>query len=365
METLIYHPSDELYGADRVALILAQILADHGHAVTLAVPLDVKYPAHALCGTAAELPSPITVLHEDWPVLRREYLRNGRKDLLRRTARLLWARTQRDKPRPNLVISNTSASLLAANLQGVARGGARLFYLHESLSKTDRLLLRILLARTDLVVAVSEAAATTLPARLRARTTVIHNGFPDMESDEVHSPQGPVTFLLASRWNAWKGHRLFLDAWKNANTSNKKLIVLGDTPPSGGSFDVREYVHQYEISNVEIVGEVSDVLPYLGNADLVVVPSQAADPLPTIAIEALRAGRPVAASAAGGLTDIVSDGCGWLMPIGDTDAWVKLIEMTTRAECAARTNAAREKFKDAFSADRYRQQVLALLGDIQ
>jgi glycosyltransferase involved in cell wall biosynthesis len=56
-------------------------------------------------------------------------------------------------------------------------------------------------------------------------------------------------------------------------------------------------------------------------AAVAVVPSQWADPCPTVAMEAMSAGTPVVASAVGGLVDLVRDGVdGLLVPPGDPGA---------------------------------------------
>jgi glycosyltransferase involved in cell wall biosynthesis len=72
---------------------------------------------------------------------------------------------------------------------------------------------------------------------------------------------------------------------------------------------------------VHVVGEVDDVWPYIYACDAVAVPSVHPESFPTIALEALAAGRPVLASDIGGLAEIVSPGSGWLLPPGDTQAW--------------------------------------------
>ncbi|NTV64170.1 MAG: glycosyltransferase family 4 protein [Oscillochloris sp.] len=55
-------------------------------------------------------------------------------------------------------------------------------------------------------------------------------------------------------------------------------------------------------------------------ADVVVVPSIWNDPFPLVALEALAAGRPVLASAVGGLPESVDPSCGLLTPPGDEAA---------------------------------------------
>ncbi|HJS47324.1 MAG TPA: glycosyltransferase family 4 protein, partial [Gemmatimonadales bacterium] len=67
------------------------------------------------------------------------------------------------------------------------------------------------------------------------------------------------------------------------------------------------------------LGQVPEVAPLLAAADVVVVPSLS-EGLGTAALEALALGRPLVASRAGGLAEILSDGAGLGVPPGDPAA---------------------------------------------
>jgi len=71
------------------------------------------------------------------------------------------------------------------------------------------------------------------------------------------------------------------------------------------------------------LGEVTHdrVVELFNSARVVVVPSVWSDPCPTVVLEAMAAGRPVAAAASGGIVDMVVDGTtGLLVPPGDAAA---------------------------------------------
>jgi glycosyltransferase involved in cell wall biosynthesis len=79
--------------------------------------------------------------------------------------------------------------------------------------------------------------------------------------------------------------------------------------------------------------ELAGVLPYdevldlIGTASVVVVPSIVADCSPTVVLEAMAAGRPVVASATGGIVDQVVDGVtGVLVPPEDPVALRRAIQ---------------------------------------
>jgi glycosyltransferase involved in cell wall biosynthesis len=118
--------------------------------------------------------------------------------------------------------------------------------------------------------------------------------------------------------------------------------------------------------NVTFVGEVSDLTPHLEAVDVVVVPSDSPDPLPTIAIEAMRAGRPVIGSRAGGLPEIVGeDECaGWLFPPGDATELRNVIGALGDQACREKAAHARRRFVQLFSEDRFKGELQAVFRNI-
>ncbi len=118
--------------------------------------------------------------------------------------------------------------------------------------------------------------------------------------------------------------------------------------------------------NVQFCGQVSaDELPdVMAAADVVVVPSVVdgsgnQDGLPTVALEAMAAGKPVVASALGGLPLVVQDGCtGLLVPPGDEPALAEAILTLVRAPATAQRmgEAAHERVERDLSWDAVAQQ---------
>ena len=118
--------------------------------------------------------------------------------------------------------------------------------------------------------------------------------------------------------------------------------------------------------NVQFCGQVSvDELPdVMAAADVVVVPSVVdgsgnQDGLPTVALEAMAAGKPVVASALGGLPLVVQDGCtGLLVPPGDEPTLAEAILTLVRAPAMAQRmgKAAHERVERDLSWDTAAQQ---------
>jgi glycosyltransferase involved in cell wall biosynthesis len=132
-------------------------------------------------------------------------------------------------------------------------------------------------------------------------------------------------------------------------------MIVGAPPPVGPGVDVPAVVRELGLTQtVTIIPERSDITDLIEGAHVVVVPSVRADPLPTIAIEAARAGRAVMASNCGGLPEIVSDGLtGWLVQPGDMGDWARALKGVDRTEARVRGAAARAGFVERFGRERF------------
>ena len=74
---------------------------------------------------------------------------------------------------------------------------------------------------------------------------MIENCVDDMteRADPSQRDDGPLTFVVASRWNRWKGHRTLLTAWELAGCPGR-LVVLGAAPPVGDGVHVPALVRE-------------------------------------------------------------------------------------------------------------------------
>lgn len=346
---LFIHSSDELYGADRVLIDQIQAIPE-GVDVEVWLPDDLEHGAFPLCHRLEQLG--VRVRHLPLPIMRRAY--QTPTGLLRLSGRSAGLVQRLHAHRPDVVYCTTSATFLAAPAARLAQVPHVIGHVHEIWSDMDRRILGPLARSCGQLLAISTAVVDSLPSRLRARTVIVPNGTTDPGAGApLDDRTGPVTYLVASRWNAWKGHATLLEAWRHV--SEARLIVLGAAPPSGVSTDVRALAAQVDHpETIEIVGEVDDISPYLERADVMIVPSEQPEPFGLVAIEAFARSRPVIASAAGGLLDIVTaEHDGWLFPPGDAATLADLLKRIDRTEVARTGAAARSTFEARFTSERY------------
>jgi glycosyltransferase involved in cell wall biosynthesis len=161
-----------------------------------------------------------------------------------------------------------------------------------------------------------------------------------------------------------KGHDVLLAALAVAREQVPDLALEiageGQLEP-----DLRATVAQLGLDDaVTFLGRVAPVAPVLERADVVVVPSFG-EGFGLVGLEAMERGRPVIASAVGGLSEIVDDGrTGILVPPGDVDALAEaIVELASdAARAAAMGTAGRARALDEFSQERCTERIEALYG---
>ena len=344
------HSSDELYGADRMLLEMVDALPETVDAQVW-LPTDLPHPEVPLCQELER--RGITVRHVNLPIMRRAYQNpSGLARLLSRSTTLLREIRRR---RPMAVYCTTSAAFLGAPLARLARVPTVIGHFQEIWSKADRQILRGPALACHRLLAISDAVAASVPDRIARRTVVVPNGTPEparVVSLDTH--HGDLEYVVASRWNGWKGHRTLLAAWDAADAPGR-LTVLGGRPPSGEFVDVPGLVSCLrDPSSVSVVGEVADPSGYFEAADVVLMPSDQPEPFGLVAIEAFARGRPVIASAAGGLLDVVHDGVdGWLFAPGDVVGLAEIFRRLSRVEVTRAGGRARSTYENSYTTERF------------
>jgi glycosyltransferase involved in cell wall biosynthesis len=112
---------------------------------------------------------------------------------------------------------------------------------------------------------------------------------------------------------------------------------------------------------LRLTGETTDVAPHLAAADVVCVPSRN-EGMGRVIVEAMALGRPVVATAVGGIPDVVTDGeCGRLVEAEDVDALAAaLIDLGRDPALRRKLGEAAVQRAEAFSTAVARQKLVAV-----
>lgn len=271
---------------------------------------------------------------------------------VRRTARVLRAR------RVAAVTTHSAKAHLYGGLAGRLIRVPVVAHLHGVLGTADVHRANTVLLRTVLrtlpsaVIANSRCTARSLGGR--APVTVV--GCP--VSIPPHTPVASSDVVVVGRLSAFKGQDVAIRAFARATAgaagpTAPRLRIAGAAlfPRDAAYADgLRALADQLGVADrVDFLGHVTDVSTELANAGIAVHASPLPEGFGQVVVEAMAAGRPVIASAAGGPAELIEDGVdGLLVPPGDDVALAaaigRLVDDTAlgdRLGAAARVSARR------------------------
>ncbi|MFN8024878.1 MAG: glycosyltransferase family 4 protein [Acidimicrobiia bacterium] len=263
--------------------------------------------------------------------------------------------TQARHPSPTVL---TVHSAIAAS---EARPGT---VLHQALLGAD--------AVTACSQAMLEAVVAVAPA-VAPRARVVLNGIDTTRIDATPlpagDPGGDAVVLLAGRHVPEKGLDVGLRAVALLadREPGLRVLLVGDGPAHDALLALAAELGIAD--RVEATGAVagSEMSALYARATVVAVPSRYAEPFGIVAVEAGLAGRPVVASAAGGLPEIVVDGVnGLLVPQDDPTALAGALGtlLADRALAARLGAAGRERAVGEFSMTRHTDAITAVYDEV-
>lgn len=238
------------------------------------------------------------------------------------------------------------AHWLPAGAVALATRKPYLVHLHGSdveLARRAPRLARAILRRAAAVVCVSSALAEDARRLGADEVVVLPNGveLPPQVGEEADPPE----VLFAGRLSREKGVLELVEAARGMN-----LVVAGDGPLRDRVQEARGFVPPQELAKL------------YARAAVVVCPSLR-EGFGVVCVEAMAHGRPVVASAVGGLLDLVEDGeTGLLVPPGDVEALRAAIErLLGDPELRRRLgDAGRRRAAERFSWDTVTRETLEL-----
>lgn len=163
------------------------------------------------------------------------------------------------------------------------------------------------------------------------------------------------TIGIVGRLSGLKGHDELIKAMSLVAYEIPEilLLIVGDGPEKQR---LQKMVCSLSLeSQIEFIGHVSNIIPYLSKMDVFVLPSQG-EGLPLSIIEAMACGLPVIATNVGGIPDLVIQGKTGLLlsestPDSLSEAIIKLIKNPELSH--AMGNKGRQRAQKYFSSDRW------------
>ena len=208
-------------------------------------------------------------------------------------------------------------------------------YLPSRVARTFRWLGRWL---PDLIIADSHAVAATLSRHPSKRIHVVHEGTPHEEfvphSQSGASGRSDDTQIigLVGRISPWKGQDIFLRA---AGMLRRKYPAARFHIIGAALFDESEFEQKlHKLADDLDLGEAltfagfrNDIHQAIAELDVLVHASTRPEPFGQVIIEGMAAAKPVVATNAGGVREIVEDGVtGFLVPMSDPERMAEAID---------------------------------------
>lgn len=372
---LFVHTSSDLYGASRIFLITIQLAKKAGHH-----PHVVLTSPGQLSEELIRSGIPVTFLKLG--ILRRKYLSVG--GLINRFWYIGRATFKLIKliriNQIDLIYANACgifAPAIASRLTGVAH----LFHVHEVIERPKVLgefTALFMKSFSDRTIVVSKAVRDSWVQYVpKLEPMVVYNGLDydrfvnckvDIREELGFSKETLIIGMIA-RVHFWKGQTYFLEI-------ARKLLDLGTEARFvmvGDAFPGYEYLYQeIEAKRQQLgiddqvidLGFRSDIPEILQTLDVLVLPSINPDPLPTVILEAMASGRPVAATAHGGAREMLVDQeTGVLIPWDDSTAAAQSIHemISDRDTLHHMGESGRRRVLERFSLKAYQTNILEVI----
>lgn len=367
----VFHPSSELYGADR---ILVNALKAYPEAVRKNVYLYsngplVKFLEEQVPNIHVQIDTKLPFIH------RSVFTPVGIVSFFYRWIKfIVYFRRESKKYFFKSIYFNTLACSFMLPVAYVMKLRS-LVHVHEIIESPKLVgwLTAFLCSLfANRVVAVSQAVEDKLleyVASLKVKLIVIHNGIEGIEVPPK-KPGEKIQFYLFGRIMEKKGHWFLIEALRHLpkNLLNKSQFTLMGGAVPGQEQKMEELtllISSYGLQeHVRIKSFAKDISTAMTIADVCLVPSMMKDPFPTTVLEAMSAGKPVIATNHGGAKEAIKDSTnGFLIGKGDTENLAhcikRLINDTSSIEAYGRD--ARNTFEQRFTKSVFEKNWKALL----
>ena len=349
MRILFLNSESELYnnGSDKILLLTLQSFAKE-HELEVVLPYDGPL-------VQAIREQGFVCRHFSYAVLRRDAL--GIFGGLLYFLHLIWSvsrlalyvRTRRI----DVVYSNTLSVLEGALLQrlGCCR---HIWHIHDMIDEpcwVNHVLSWLVSHCADTAICVSQAVSSHLTVQ-SDNLKVVWNGIPAIIPEPCFERTGPqLTLAVIGRFNNLKGQAdlvraiSILKSGPLRNLEFKMRLVGGVYGDDDGILNAtKSLISELGLEScISIEDSVENIAKVYAAIDLLIVPSVMLDPFPTVALEAMSAGKPVVAYRSGGMPEMLAFDDECLADRGDYRMLACRIQPFLENE-SFRANKAREQY---------------------
>jgi len=226
----------------------------------------------------------------------------------------------------------------------------------------------------DRIVVISQPVAKAFPTWAQRKIEVIHDG---VDIDKFHPaisgsrireglgiPSESPVIGMVGRFVPRKGHRFFAMACAKVakRYPEAHFVMVGQTFPEYAKYlgEIQQLVGRLGLSSkMHFAFWRTDMPEVTAALDIIVLASILPEGFGLVLIEGMAMGKPVVASKVGGVTDIVTDDVGYLVPPGDDQAIASaLTDLLSDREMAKRLGeAGRRRVLRHFTSERIASQM--------
>jgi len=230
-----------------------------------------------------------------------------------------------------------------------------LFHAHNRLHAAQRVLVRVAVARCRATVVA--ASRFVWPHADR----VVYSGVAGPQAPR-HNPAPHPRIGLIGRIAPQKGQLPFVRAARRL-PEEWRFVLCGATQFADPRY--LDVLRREAPASVTFLGWRDDVYGVLASLDLLVVPSAGEGGVPRVILEAFAVEVPVLALDSGAIPEVVRDGVNGFLLSSTQDLTRRLKELLSERDLLGQVaRRARRDYETRFTADRYRQELWALVEDL-
>lgn len=367
----VFHPSSELYGADRILINAIQAMPKEVKKVVYLKfegPLvnELKSQTH---NTKVKVIPSMPIIYRG--IFNPKGIIKFGMDWLKFA--VFIKKEMKQKCFKSAYVNTLSASFLLPILSWIKLPAY--VHVHEIIESPKMIgkLTAILCNRfAQYLICVSEAVKKNMlkyVSALDEKALVIHNGIEAIDVP-VKQMNGKINFYLFGRIMEKKGQWFLVEALKQLKESERKQVkftLMGGAVPGKESTiqELQLKINQLGLEKiVELKEFAPDIRQAMAKADVCLVPSLMKDPFPTTVLEAMSAGKPIIATDHGGAKEaILNSGGGFLIKPGMVDQLANSIRsmLQRKSEIPAMGLKAKERFLSAFTKEHFNQKWMQFL----